>query len=165
MISYFIIIIFLFLCVYVCLYRHVIQKEDTLPESVYQYFRSSSSFLLSDHAAVDRLNYAAWMNLLSSPENDVFDPRKQVVYQNMNLPLTYYYIASSHNTYLEGDQLTSTSAVKRYIDDLLSGCRCLELDCWNGDGGEPVVYHGHTLTTKLMFRGLYLTQAIPCHAI
>jgi len=26
------------------------------------------------------------------------------------------------------------------------------VDCWDGDGGEPVIYHGHTLTSKIMFR-------------
>ena len=27
----------------------------------------------------------------------------------------------------------------------------MELDCWDGDGGEPVIYHGHTLTSKVSF--------------
>lgn len=28
----------------------------------------------------------------------------------------------------------------------------MELDCWEGSDGEPVVYHGHTLTSKILFR-------------
>uniref|UniRef100_K7F2W3 Phosphoinositide phospholipase C n=1 Tax=Pelodiscus sinensis TaxID=13735 RepID=K7F2W3_PELSI len=31
-------------------------------------------------------------------------------------------------------------------------CRCVELDCWEGPNGEPVIYHGHTLTSKILFR-------------
>lgn len=28
----------------------------------------------------------------------------------------------------------------------------MELDCWDGDDGDPVIYHGHTFTTKIPFR-------------
>jgi hypothetical protein len=31
-------------------------------------------------------------------------------------------------------------------------CRCVELDVWDGDNDEPVIYHGHTMTTKILFR-------------
>ena len=25
------------------------------------------------------------------------------------------------------------------------------MDCWNSETGEPIIYHGHTLTSKLLF--------------
>ena len=83
-------------------------------------------------------------------------------------PIASYYIASSHNTYLEADQIRGPSSVNRYISDLCTGCRCVELDIWDGPpaaghggsgggggggaAGEPIVHHGHTLVGRIALR-------------
>lgn len=28
----------------------------------------------------------------------------------------------------------------------------MEVDCWDGANGEPIVYHGHTFTSKILFK-------------
>ena len=84
--------------------------------------------------------------------NDVIDPKKFTqVYMDMTKPMTDYFIASSHNTYLENHQLTGTSSPLAYESALLMGCRCVELDCWDGKNGEPIVTHGKTMTSITTF--------------
>ncbi|XP_062988134.1 1-phosphatidylinositol 4,5-bisphosphate phosphodiesterase eta-1 [Elgaria multicarinata webbii] len=98
------------------------------------------------------LGIEGFTNFMRSPACDVFNPLHSEVHQDMDQPLCNYYISSSHNTYLTGDQLLSQSKVDMYARVLQDGCRCLEVDCWDGPDGEPVVHHGYTLTSKILFK-------------
>ncbi|CAL1293730.1 unnamed protein product [Larinioides sclopetarius] len=101
------------------------------------------------------LSFEGFARYLMDKCNYVFVPETLEVDPNtMNQPLSHYFIASSHNTYLTGHQLKGESSVELYSQVLLTGCRCVELDCWDGDDGMPVIYHGHTLTTKIPFKSV-----------
>ncbi|GMI27819.1 hypothetical protein TeGR_g9413, partial [Tetraparma gracilis] len=101
----------------------------------------------------NKLRYRAFKAYLTSSENCAYSLEKQTrVYQDMSQPISHYWCASSHNTYCETDQLKGYSSVNRYINDLLKGCRCVELDCWDGPKGDPIIYHGHTLTGQISFK-------------
>ncbi|XP_031749440.1 1-phosphatidylinositol 4,5-bisphosphate phosphodiesterase delta-4 isoform X2 [Xenopus tropicalis] len=89
---------------------------------------------------------------LCSPEGSIFNVAHEQLYQDMTQPLCHYFISSSHNTYLMEDQIRGQSSVEGYIRALKRGCRCVEVDTWDGPNGEPIVYHGRTFTSKILFK-------------
>ncbi|XP_015684016.1 1-phosphatidylinositol 4,5-bisphosphate phosphodiesterase eta-2-like, partial [Protobothrops mucrosquamatus] len=103
------------------------------------------------------LGIDGFTSYMRSPAGDVFNPEHYQVNQDMTRPLSHYFITSSHNTYLMGDQLMSQSRVDMYAWVLQSGCRCVEVDCWDGPEGEPIVHHGYTLTSKILFKDVIET--------
>ena len=56
--------------------------------------------------------------------------------------------------FVAAGQLAGSSSVEMYKQVLLSGCRCIELDCWKGrtTEEEPVITHGFTMTTEISFK-------------
>ncbi|XP_044073939.1 1-phosphatidylinositol 4,5-bisphosphate phosphodiesterase delta-4 [Siniperca chuatsi] len=103
------------------------------------------------------MSFDGFQMYLCSQEGSIFKPEHRDLYQDMSQPLSHYFISSSHNTYLLEDQLRGQSSLEAYIQALKRGCRCVEVDCWDGSDGEPVVYHGHTLTSKILFRDIIST--------
>ncbi|SGZ38492.1 uncharacterized protein HGUI_00692 [Hanseniaspora guilliermondii] len=69
-----------------------------------------------------------------------------------DLPITSYFISSSHNTYLRGAQIADESTIESYIEVLQKGCRCVEVDVWDGENG-PVVTHG-VLTSSISLKNV-----------
>uniref|UniRef100_H2UH10 Phosphoinositide phospholipase C n=1 Tax=Takifugu rubripes TaxID=31033 RepID=H2UH10_TAKRU len=103
------------------------------------------------------LGIDGFTNFMRSPAGDIFNPEHNQVNQDMTQALNNYFIATSHNTYLSGDQLLSQSRVEMYAYVLQAGCRCVEVDCWDGPDGEPIIHHGYTLTSKILFKDVIET--------
>ncbi|XP_077086038.1 inactive phospholipase C-like protein 2 [Siphateles boraxobius] len=100
------------------------------------------------------LSLDGFTNYLMSGECHIFDPEQKTVCQDMNQPLSHYYINSSHNTYLIEDQFKGPSDINGYIRALKMGCRSVELDVWDGPDNEPLIYTGHTMTSQIVFRSV-----------
>ena len=112
-----------------------------------------------------KITKSEFTHFLHSKYNDAYDPAAIAELPStakLDLPMSNYWINTSHNTYLLGDQLKSRSSVEAYANALNRGCKCLELDCWDGDVDKvtkeciPIIFHGHTLTSKIRFRAVCL---------
>ena len=95
------------------------------------------------------MDFTAFNAYLSSSSNHILAGKVQET--RLDRPLNEYFISSSHNTYLIGRQIAGESSTEAYIRALQRGCRCLEIDCWDGQDGRPAVVHGRTLTSRVHF--------------
>lgn len=104
-------------------------------------------------ANTGRLSAALFSSYLTRPSNGVVALHTRTrVYHDMSLPLSCYFVASSHNTYCTGDQLAARPSAAMFEWALRMGWRCVEIDVWDGAAGEPCVTHGHTMMAKIALR-------------
>ncbi|KAK3997336.1 PLC-like phosphodiesterase [Cladorrhinum sp. PSN332] len=87
---------------------------------------------LAQELATPAWDIKNFLKYMTSSVTSVVAPPKE---QDLTWPLSAYFISSSHNTYLTGNQLSSDSSADAYRNVLLRGCRCIEVDVWDGD--EP----------------------------
>uniref|UniRef100_A0A8B9LL11 Phosphoinositide phospholipase C n=1 Tax=Astyanax mexicanus TaxID=7994 RepID=A0A8B9LL11_ASTMX len=132
------------------------QRDPRLNEILYPPLRTEQTQLLMEkfEPSNRQISVEGFSRFLISDENGVIPPEKLDQSEDMTFPLSHYFINSSHNTYLTAGQLAGNSSVEMYRQVLLSGCRCVELDCWKGRTAEeePVITHGFTMTSEISFK-------------
>ncbi|XP_055878716.1 1-phosphatidylinositol 4,5-bisphosphate phosphodiesterase beta-4-like isoform X1 [Biomphalaria glabrata] len=108
----------------------------------------------ADYLSKDWLSLDGFCRYLMSDENAPVFLDRLDIYMDMDQPLAHYIINSSHNTYLTGRQFGGRSSVEMYRQVLLAGCRCVELDCWDGrnEDQEPIITHGKAMCTDILFK-------------
>nr|XP_033809490.1 1-phosphatidylinositol 4,5-bisphosphate phosphodiesterase beta-3 [Geotrypetes seraphini] len=123
-------------------------KKDQVQQLIEKY-ESNKQFLERDQMSME-----GFSRFLGGEENSIVPLEKLDLCNDMTQPLSNYFINSSHNTYLTAGQLTGNSSVEMYRQVLLTGCRCIELDCWKGrpQDEEPFITHGFTMTTEIPFK-------------
>ncbi|EXJ56627.1 hypothetical protein A1O7_06971 [Cladophialophora yegresii CBS 114405] len=72
----------------------------------------------------------AWLNYMASVSSNAMSGP---VENDLKYPMSSYFISSSHNTYLSGHQLYGEASELAYTNVLKRGCRCLEIDVWDGE--------------------------------
>ncbi|UJR16323.1 hypothetical protein I4U23_003229 [Adineta vaga] len=93
-----------------------------------------------------KMSKEGFLRYLLSFDNFIVDPAKFDLFMDMNKPLTHYFIASSHNTYLTGVQWSGRASVEMYRQVLLAGCRCIELDVVDSDDKSDIPEIKHIYT-------------------
>ncbi|XP_047003383.1 1-phosphatidylinositol 4,5-bisphosphate phosphodiesterase-like [Schistocerca americana] len=137
------------------------QRDQRLNEILYPlYDKRRVEKIISSYEPDERtrlenkLSKDGLIQYLMSDENAPVYLDRLDLYMDMDQPLSHYYINSSHNTYLTGFQFRGKSSVEMYRQVLLAGCRCIELDCWDGtrDDEEPIITHGRAACTDILFK-------------
>lgn len=135
------------------------QRDPRLNEILYPYANEArANDIISQYepnkynANRGQLSFDGFLRYLMSEDNPIVALSKLELSDDMDQPLAHYFINSSHNTYLTGHQLTGKSSVEIYRQCLLAGCRCVELDFWNGKFEEPVIVHGYTFVPEIYAR-------------
>ncbi|XP_046860364.1 1-phosphatidylinositol 4,5-bisphosphate phosphodiesterase beta-4-like [Xenia sp. Carnegie-2017] len=137
------------------------QRDPRLNEILFPYYDTERAMNLiktyernAQFAKKGHLSVQGFTSFLMSEHNTIINTDRLALHEDMNAPLSHYFINSSHNTYLTGHQLKGKSSVEIYRQALVSGCRCVELDCWDGksDDQEPCITHGLTLCTDVPFK-------------
>ena len=77
----------------------------------------------------------SFLSYMASPQSAAMGPPPAIT-RDLTYPLSSYYISSSHNTYLSGNQLYGEASTEAYTDVLQRGCRCLEIDVWDGEDSD-----------------------------
>ncbi|GIX88481.1 1-phosphatidylinositol 4,5-bisphosphate phosphodiesterase classes I and II [Caerostris extrusa] len=136
-------------------YRYLTGREEV--DAIFERLTGSKKERHDSLLSVD-----GFLRYLMGAENVIVAPEKFDLNLDMDQPLSHYFINSSHNTYLTGHQLTGKSSVEIYRQCLLSGCRCVELDCWNGkySDEEPIITHGYTVVTEVLLKSSKQLQKV-----
>lgn len=114
-------------------------------------------------------SFPALLDYMASPASTATRPLKD---EDLSAPIADYFISSSHNTYLTGNQLYSNASTELYTNVLRRGCRCLEIDVWDGqekpqssaelhgegDSGSSEYEHGISKTTSQEHKQLWSTR-------
>ncbi|MCJ1288450.1 hypothetical protein MMC26_007808 [Xylographa opegraphella] len=77
-----------------------------------------------------KVDLQAFLGYMMSSECNIMRP---LLENDLTYPMPSYFISSSHNTYLTGNQFYGGASTDAYSNVLLRGCRCIEIDVWDGE--------------------------------
>ncbi|XXH00530.1 hypothetical protein Hte_006878 [Hypoxylon texense] len=153
-----------------CLYHLLAsdpEKGITLPEFM-QFLRTDQAEDVDSNTSFWETRFVRYAHRGSRPRTEItmneqglaayltskdnFPLARAPLEYSLDRPFNEYFISSSHNTYLVGRQVADVASIEGYISTLVRGCRSVEIDCWDGGDGQPIVKHGYAMTNSISFR-------------
>ena len=111
-------------------FLNTVQRDPRLNEILYpKLSRAGLEGFLSQYEpdqkfrGRDLIGLEGFTQYLMSDENAVMYVEHLSVHQDMDQPISHYFVNSSHNTYLVGRQYGGKSSVEMYRNVLIAGCR------------------------------------------
>lgn len=106
------------------------------PEATKSHLISAYKALSAQQSTQDGHQFPDELSFLSYMASAESSAMADLVSNDLSYPLSSYYISSSHNTYLSGHQLYGDASAEAYTNVLKRGCRCLEIDVWDGSDSD-----------------------------
>ncbi|KAI1847501.1 hypothetical protein JX266_006353 [Neoarthrinium moseri] len=108
-------------------------KKDQIIAFLHHIQADSVTAPSADIATKEELDLNGFLHYMTSTAANALAPP---LTDDLSWPFSSYFISSSHNTYLTGNQLYSSSSTDAYTNVLVRGCRCIEIDVWDGDDSD-----------------------------
>ncbi|KAI1004425.1 hypothetical protein K3495_g3787 [Podosphaera aphanis] len=105
--------------------------DSSLSQARLKAWLSSTQKVPKANPVKKEFTFEDWLHYIWA--NSFLEAQEKIVIEDLTRPPTNYYISSSHNTYLCGNQWLSKSLTESYKNVLTRGCRCVEIDVHNGD--------------------------------
>lgn len=114
----------------------------------FQQIKSPNIFRI-DFSPVDEIDFEEFSSFFFTSANLAVNLERLKKFNINDHSLVNCYCASSTNSYLTGHLTFSKPSIEGYQRALENGCRAIEITCWDGPNGRPIISNAKTFASSL----------------